>query len=221
MARRSIFPMSFANLFPPGVIVVSTETDSADGALYAAEAAQIRHAVPKRRHEFTLGRLYARMALRRLGIVDFPVLAGAHREPRWPPDIAGSITHCDRFCGVAVARAPIRAIGIDAEKRGPLPSEVAPLVFTSNERQWLHGAHADNGDDWPTLIFSAKESVYKCQFPLTGAMLDFTDVEIAMTAPGAFSATINARIPGTDEVRTLRGRYGVGPDHIYTAVVVT
>lgn len=215
-------PMSFATLFPPGVIAVSTETDSPQGTLYPAEAAHVRHAVPKRRREFTLGRLYARVALRRLGIVDYPLLAGTQREPRWPPGVAGSITHCDRFCAVAVARAPIRGIGIDAETRGPLPDGVAALVYTPNEGRWLESAQDSRAGDWAKLIFSAKESVYKCQFPLTGVALDFPDVEIVpATAPGEFVATISDAKPVPAELRILHGRFAFGADHVYTTVIVT
>lgn len=213
--------MSFARLFPPGVVAVSTETDTPEGIPYAAEAAQVRNAVAKRRREFMLGRLYARAALRRLGIVDFPLLAGAQREPRWPPGVTGSITHCDGFCGVAVARAPIRGIGIDAETRAPIPSGVAMLIYTSSERGWLSAARHGRPDDWAKLIFSAKESAYKCQFPLTGMALDFPDVEITLdTNRGEFSARISGAKPVPADLRLLRGRFAIGADHVYTAVIV-
>lgn len=213
--------MNFADIFPSDVIAVSTETDVPEGALYAAEAAQVRNAVAKRQDEFTVGRLYARMALRRLGVADQPLLAGPQRDPKWPPGIVGSITHCVGFCGVAAARAPIRAIGIDAETRGPLPNGVEALVLTPSERRWLEAVSKERPGDWPKLFFSAKESAYKSQFPLTGLVLDFPDVEIAFgSAPGEFVATISEAKPVLAELRTLRGRYTVGMERVYTAVIV-
>lgn len=212
--------MNFASLFPPGVVAVSSETDAPEGTLFDAEAALVRNAVAKRVREFTLGRLYARMALRRLGVEQGPLLAGPQREPRWPPGVAGSITHCDGFCGVAVARAPIRGIGVDAEKRGPLPDGVAGLVHTPAERRWLETA-SGNTADWAMLYFSAKESAYKCQFPLTGIVLEFTDIEITLdNIPGGFIATLRGPGDIPPELRTLRGRFAVGAAHVYTAVIL-
>ena len=210
--------MTFNSLFPAAVVVVSTETDRLAGELHPQEAEPIRHAVAKRRDEFTLGRLCARDALARLGIRNFPLLMGPNREPRWPPGVAGSITHCEGFCGVAVARAPIRAIGIDAETRAPLPAEIVQLVFTPDERRRLTGyLHPEA----PKLIFSAKESVYKCQFPLIALPLDFAEVEILLNEEaGEFVAEIHAHIKTPPDLRVLRGRFAIGADHVYTAVVL-
>lgn len=213
--------MNFASLFPPGVVAVSSETDVPEGTLFDAEAALVRSAVAKRVREFSLGRLYAHMALRRLGMDDGPVLAGAHREPRWPPGVVGSITHCDGFCGVAVARAPIRGIGVDAERRGPLPDGVSGLIHTPAERRWLETAATGNAADWAVLCFSAKESAYKCQFPFAGLLLEFTDIEITLgDTPGEFIANIYGPGDMPAELRILRGRYAIGVDHIYTAVIL-
>lgn len=213
--------MNFASLFPPGVVVVSSETDVPEGTLFDTEAALVRNAVAKRVREFTLGRLYAHMALRRLGMEDGPLLAGSHREPRWPAGVAGSITHCDGFCGVAVARAPTRSIGVDAEQRAPLPDGITTLIHTPAERRWLQTASTVDAADWAVLCFSAKESAYKCQFPLTGFLLEFTDIEIALSGtPGEFVATINGPGDMPTELRTLRGRFAVGTHHIYTAVIL-
>lgn len=213
--------MRFANLFPAGVVVVSTETDVPAGALYDAEATQVRNAVAKRQHEFTVGRLYARIALRQLGVTDYPLLSGAQREPLWPPGVVGSITHCDRFCGVAAARAPIRAIGIDAETRDPMPHGIEELIYLPRERRWLDTARNGDASDWPKLVFSAKESVYKCLFPLTGVLLDFRDVEITVAASsGDFTATVNDAKPLPPTLHTLRGRYVISADHVYTAVII-
>lgn len=211
--------MSFSDLFPGAVVAVSTETDRLTGALYPQEAEHIRHAIAKRRDEFTLGRLCAREALGRAGIQDFPLRVGPNREPRWPPGITGSITHCDGFCGVALARAPIRAIGIDAETRAPLPAEIFDLVFLPDEKRQLAMHRLPEA---AKLIFSAKESIYKCQFPLAALPLDFADVEIKLDEQaGGFSAKINASMPVPPGLRIIHGRFAMSPSHVYTAVVLS
>lgn len=211
-------PMSFNSLFSGAVVAVSTETDRLAGELHPHESESVRHAVAKRRDEFTLGRLCAREALARIGIRNFPLLVGPSREPRWPPDVTGSITHCEGFCGVAVARAPVRAIGIDAEIRAPLPAEIMELVFTPDERRRLPGYTYPEA---AKLIFSAKESVYKCLFPLIALPLDFAEVEILLDEKaGEFVAQIQAQINTPPDLRVLRGRFAIGAGHVYTAVVL-
>jgi len=210
--------MNFSSLFPAAVVAVSTETDRLTGVLHPHEVENIRHTVAKRRDEFTLGRLCAREALARLGIQRFPLLVGPNREPRWPPGVTGSITHCEGFCGVAVARAPIRAIGIDAETRAPLPAEIMELVCTPDERRRLtRYAHPEAAK----LIFSAKESVYKCQFPLIALPLDFAEVEITLDEEaGEFVAEIHTQIRTPSDLRVFRGRFAISAGHVYTAVVL-
>lgn len=211
--------MSFISLFPAPVVAVSTETDRLVGVLHAQETEHIRRAAPKRRDEFTLGRLCAREALERLGIRRYPLLVGPSREPRWPPGITGSITHCERFCGVAVARAPIRSIGVDAETRAPLPVEIMDIVLTPDEQRRLARRAPPES---AKLIFSAKESVYKCLFPLVALPLDFADVEITLDeGSGEFIARIHARIQAPSDLRVLRGRFAIGTGHVYTAVVLS
>ena len=48
----------------------------------------------KRLKEFSVGRKCARNALSHLGFNDPPILIGTNREPIWPKNICGSITHC-------------------------------------------------------------------------------------------------------------------------------
>ncbi len=54
-------------------------------------------------------------------------------------------------------------------------------------------AAADPGVSWDRLLFSAKESVYKAWFPLTGQWLGFPDARIAVQADGTFFARL--RVP--------------------------
>src|SRR5258708_8108427 len=89
--------------------VLTVEADEAcwRGSLLSLEESLVAKAVPKRRREFTAGRNCARRALAQLGYPDFALLAGSHGQPLWPPGIAGSITHCDDYCAVAVAPVSI------------------------------------------------------------------------------------------------------------------
>jgi 4'-phosphopantetheinyl transferase EntD len=76
---------------------------------------------------------------------------------------------------------------------------------------------------WPTLFFSAKESVYKAWFPLKKRWLDFTDAEVCFdSANETFVARLAAAAkPAADKDLTIvRGRFATNADHVMTAVVV-
>ncbi|MEX0836688.1 MAG: 4'-phosphopantetheinyl transferase superfamily protein, partial [Gemmatimonadota bacterium] len=178
------------------------------------EAEAIARAVPKRRTEFARGRACAREALRRAGcgveasvgapdssgFVEIPV--GASRAPVWPEGFTGSITHCDGFVAAVVARTGVlRGIGLDAEPDRPLPDGVAAQVLTPEEQ-------ASPPDSLHDIVrFSAKESIHKAVFPLTGVWLDFLDVALELD-DGAFRArpAAGARVT-TPVLDGLAGRY--------------
>ncbi|POX52115.1 4'-phosphopantetheinyl transferase [Streptomyces sp. Ru72] len=159
--------------------------------LYPEEEAVIGRAVDKRRREFTAVRACARHAMEKLGVPPQPVLPGERGAPRWPDGLIGSMTHCDGYCAAALVRAgELASLGIDAEPHDRLPDGVLDAVALPAERTRLRGlAHSRSSVHWDRLLFSAKESVYKAWFPLTGEWLDFleADVEIdpgiALPAP--------------------------------------
>ncbi|MFD6889358.1 nuclear transport factor 2 family protein [Streptomyces sp. NPDC059957] len=173
-----------ASLAPQGVAVAAL--DSGTGRLpplYPEEEHAVRAAVDHRRREFALGRHSARLALGGLGVAPTPIRRGAAGSPVWPPGVVGSITHAGGVCAAAVApAADVAGIGIDIEPAQPLPHEVLDLVCTPGERHQLPpGASALL---FAKVVFSAKESVYKVLYPLTGRFWDFHDVELALDLPG-------------------------------------
>jgi 4'-phosphopantetheinyl transferase EntD len=134
----------------------------------------------------------------------------------------GSLTHCPGYRAAAVGwRRLHRGIGIDAEPSVPLPAEVLTMIADPLERARL--AQLLNDDStvpWDRLLFSAKESVYKAQFPLTAQWLDFCDVRVIIDPAGGFSAQV--RVPasnGTPDVDRLHGRWAVLEGILATAVV--
>jgi len=180
-------------LFDNCVHTVSSTAEVSEDVLYSEEASLIGRAVPKRRREFATGRQLAREALAHLGVEGFPLLRGDDRAPVWPDGIVGSITHCKGFCGVAVARTQqVTSLGVDVEIAEPLDPELLPIVCTAREL-----ARLDRGSELQPglvakIIFSAKESVFKCVYTLTGTFLDFQDCEIIVHfEQGTFSIRFN------------------------------
>jgi 4'-phosphopantetheinyl transferase EntD len=165
----------------PGVVIWESSLCESDEPIYPEEIALISGCVEKRRREFATSRRCARKALAALGITDFPVLTGRDRSPIWPPGVVGAITHTDGcpngYCGVAVAYNRLTSgLGIDAEPRLPLPSELWPWVLDEQERRDAlstaePGIHA-------RVVFSAKETTYKALHAILKQFLEFSDVHI-------------------------------------------
>src|SRR5262245_34936623 len=159
---------------------------------YLSEAVSVRRAVPKRRRDFAAGRAAARSALAALGVASVAVPVGVGGAPQWPMGIVGSIAHCPGCCVAAVAFASACAsLGLDVERAVPLPSELVPMVCTPAERVGLTQVPTVAGCDAAKLVFSAKESVYKALYPLTGAFLEFDDVCLLIDpSAGRFAASV-------------------------------
>jgi len=199
----------FTDLLPADVAVAEWAADDTGDELHPAEEACVRGALPKRRREFAAGRACARRALRRLGIRDVPLLPGPTRSPLWPAGIVGSITHCSNYVAAAVARSDrLSGIGIDAEPAVPLSPRVVAMVCTPHEI--ARSRDLPPGVAWSKLLFSAKESFYKCYHPHTGFFLDFLDVELDIQpATAHFRARlIRADAPSICGRRQLEGRFG-------------
>jgi 4'-phosphopantetheinyl transferase EntD len=203
----------------PESVAVSEAIGAADAEpLWGEEEEAVRSAVEKRRREFTLGRTCARRALSILGHPPVAIPVADHRQPAWPAGIVGSITHCPAYCAAAIARAAeVAAIGIDAEVDAPLPPGVSDVVLTDGERSRV--AALGGGANWDRVLFSAKESVFKAWFPVSGRWLDFGDAEVVFDARlSSFSARV--AIPDRSIGPLFHGRYAVASGVVLTAVVV-
>jgi len=202
-------------LLPPQVASSALRDDDLAGRLLPEEAALLGRACGERQREFTAGRHCARQALSRFGVEPGPILRGPRREPVWPAEIVGSITHCRGYRAAAVGRATeVKTIGIDAEPHEPLPAGVANYVLGDAERAWLTRAPA--GIHWDRLMFSAKESVYKAWFPLTGKWLGFDDAIVSVDPDtGTFAAEL---LTACRSVTGFSGRFLVADGLVLTAI---
>lgn len=180
------------------------------------EEATLARAVEKRRREFALGRQCARAALGRLGFPPVSILPGPKRQPMWPAGVVGSITHCSGYCAAALARrADLPGLGIDAELARPLSEGVVERIARPEEREWVATQPA-SGTPWEMLLFSAKESVYKAWFPMTGTWLGFEDVRIDVDAAAQSFAAYLTCAGGP---RVFHGRYRIHEGRILTAAI--
>jgi 4'-phosphopantetheinyl transferase EntD len=174
--------------------------------------------------EFAAGRLCARRLLAEFGILDFPVKAAEDRQPLWPESLVGSITHTAGFCAAVVAeRRHLRAIGIDCEVVGSVKAQVWRSICLPQEVLWLHSLPDPEQAAAATLIFSAKEAFYKCQYPLVRERLNFHDANVEVLdwglSSGTFRLHANRRIALADHAALpLQGRY-LFHEHFVTAAI--
>ena len=180
------------SLFPAGAVAAELRTPGDPELLLPTEAAHLARAVPARRQQFAAGRLCARRALAQFGIEDFPLRPADDRQPIWPPSLVGSITHTAGFCAAVVAeRARILALGLDTEVVGDVNVEIWPSICTPAELAWVESRPAALRAAAVTLIFSAKEAFYKCQYPLVGEALNFHDVRIEAVQWGGSAGVLH------------------------------
>lgn len=207
METGTILAEAILAMTPPGVACAVHGIDCAHEPLWPAELAAAAGMGDKRRREFSAGRHCARLALSRLGHPPAALPVGPGRAPVWPAGFIGSISHTDELAiAVAARQAEIRSLGIDLESADPLGAELLELVCRDEELAALtaSGLEVQHG---AKLIFSAKESIYKCLWPLTGVFLEFQAIGIRLDPlEHRFSAYgEDPRIAAT--LAMTRGRY--------------
>jgi 4'-phosphopantetheinyl transferase EntD len=206
-------------LFPAGVVAVELTTVAPRTVLTASELASISHCAQKRIDDFTRGRACAHRGLCELGLREVSLLAGERREPLWPPDVIGSITHTTGFAAAVVGRRKeIEALGIDCEVVDSVGEDLWERICTPGEQERLGQLPEAQAREQAALIFAAKEAFYKCQFPVSREWVGFEDVSIE-TAAGSFRIVPQGHLPVTaDWVAALVGRYQFRGPWVVTGV---
>lgn len=145
----------------------------------------------KRCSDYLAGRLAAKAAIchflqcseEQCG--NFQVKSNHVRLPLFPPQFVGSISHTSNLALAAVANCgSIKSIGIDIEQ---LISEdsyesVKKQVLTNNEIVRLSQFPLSKLATL-TLIFSAKESLFKCLYPQVNRFFDFNTAMVTSIEP--------------------------------------
>ncbi len=147
----------------------------------------IERSVRKRQAEFFFGRLAARGAMERAGLEPHVARArievGASRQPLWPQDVVGSISHTAGIAAAAVVSSrAYRGIGIDVEQivSARTRAAVLDMVLNDEEAQRLEASPGPMTlDEKVTLAFSAKESLFKAAFGSVGRYFDFSAARVS------------------------------------------
>lgn len=212
--------ISLENLFPPQVSCVFSDCPPDTVELLPDETGATRAMQAGRLREFAHGRGCAREALSRIGYSECPVPVGNDREPLWPEGVVGSISHSgDRAAAVVVQQADCRGIGVDLEINEPLDPSLLSMLCRPEELDRI--AESPEAGARTKLIFSAKESVFKCIWPAVHRFVDFDEIEIRFDDAGrSYSVKPHSdKLPG-DLIRQIRGRYAQTPSLIVTGAYI-
>ena len=94
--------------------------------------------------------------------------------------VIGSISHCETMCIVAVTKlsnSRLKSLGIDVEPNRSIGSDLTKQIASDKEISQLLDSRLGFGKS-ARLLFSAKEAIYKCLFPITNKFLEFTDIDV-------------------------------------------
>jgi enterobactin synthetase component D len=198
----------------------------ADGSVPEAPGVQVpddlANATPKRRAEYVAGRWCATRAIRALDPSFDGVVDREGRAPRWPAGFVGSITHADGFAWAAAARAgDALGVGIDAEnapRRDRLQALRARVVADGDSPPPPAGDEATH----LALLFSAKESVFKCLHPIVGITFWYEAAAVRFDHEArAFRVTLRADLgAGFARGTTIDGVFDVAGARALTAIVL-
>lgn len=172
----------------------------------------------KRKAEYLAGRVCAKKALSKLGILTLPI-SQQDRSPLWPEHCIGSITHSHHVAASIVAKANYWiTLGLDIEL---LLSEQRSKKLSShilNEKEF--DLVKDDISLFVTLAFSIKESLFKALFPITKKYFYFHDAEI-MTWDDSGEVTLKLLVDLSNEWKkgtTIKGVYCLREGYIWSMV---
>lgn len=203
-----------AALFDQPVAVGVTDPRATQPPALGDEAAHLGQALAARQLEFAAGRAAARAAMAQLGVPARPIPAAKDRSPVWPPGLSGSISHTKYLCA-AVLTTGGRSLGLDIEQDTPLSRGLLTTICSDAEQRRIVGADQLS---LAKLVFSAKEAVYKAQYPLTKMLFGFDHIDITLDRPAkAFTATFLKPAGAFATGDMLQGRFGKTEGHLVTA----
>lgn len=125
-----------------------------------------------RKDEFLLGRVCASKAHEmHFGAELLSLPIHENRSPKWPEKVVGSITHNQFWVGAAVSKSKsLLGVGIDFEVMGRAKLELARYIRSPED---LQSHQSLNDNELLTLVFSAKESLYKALYPSINCFFGF------------------------------------------------
>lgn len=182
----------------------------------------------KRKAEYLAGRQVALCLFKYSGLNEFSLARNDNGAPGWPPDYVGSISHtADVAVAILACKQQHQIAGIDVENifDTNMLNQVKSYITTDNEfvniRDKLSAAELTD-EQLGTLIFSAKESLFKALNPVVNMFFDFSAAVITdiKTMDGLFTIRLTRDLgEHWSENTTLRGRYLFAKGKVLTLLI--
>ncbi len=180
----------------------------------------LKKAVKGRQSEFVAARACAKKAMESLGLEGL-VGFGQDRKPLWPKGVVGSITHSRTLAIACVAPSDlVTSIGIDCELI------MTKEKFDSLSRQLATDADlklfdGQSDDLIATIIFSAKESLYKLINPLCDKFFGFEHASVRSIRKDSFDVELHSELDELKGFNSLyTGHYKVIKNQVVTALIL-
>lgn len=215
---------SFRLLLPGWVhtYILSTKAEVSPTWLRNPVPTSLHAASAKRQRDFLAGRFCAMRALQSAGLVPIQEIGIAESGlPRWPDGWTGSISHSKGIAVAAVANKTLCcALGIDVEERidQHIANEISSQISSPEELLLLDTFELPTA---LTIIFSAKESLYKALYPFANRFFDFSAARVS-----GFSETM-LHLSLTENWSALWPKdtwipvqYTIVREHVFTAVCI-
>ena len=211
---RGSFPFVFYSDSHDGIIGLMRIVNDLD-SLDLMDCEFLERSQGRAARAFVSGRLCVRALQKQLDIDEFRLPPGDF-GPIWPRGLVGSISHSRELVAATILR-DAESVGIDIEKQGRLKVGAVRRVATRRER----GRYSKIANfDW-TLLFSAKESIFKAVSPLVSRYIGFQEIEISLDLTNqSFSVSYLGDHIEKELFRRSRGQWGKVTDHLITVVTV-
>ncbi|MCP4751115.1 MAG: 4'-phosphopantetheinyl transferase superfamily protein [Proteobacteria bacterium] len=177
-----------------------------------------------RRTEFFSGRRCAHQAMTMAGFPNLPILRDYDRSPVWPLTLVGSITHGSSLAAAIVRKphAGLLGLGIDIED---LSREIRTKITRHTLTPWEIDRWSDANACFnreARIIFSIKETIYKCFHPVNKVYLGFHDAEVTDLDESRFQARL-LKNPFLDPTRmpiVFEGKVAIHKNIVFTALQI-
>lgn len=177
---------------------------------------RIRRSVRKRQYEFIAGRLCAQVVCKELNDKRNIINQCPHGRPIWPPGIVGSISHSSQIAVCAASQnKKIKAIGIDSEivtNDDKIISSIKNLVMVKNEESLI-----EKFEDY-FLIFSLKESLFKCLNPFSNLIFDFKEIKVSEINKKKGLTCLKFCSTGKFPARMYCGWFSIVNNHVHSCI---
>lgn len=153
----------------------------------------------------------------------FPVLKNEDRSPSWPKTVKGTITH-DSDIAAALVLKPntnFKGIGMDIEdlKRKLNVGVIRHILTPQEQKKWNSNPKQLSVET--RIIFSIKEAIFKCFYPLNKIYLGFHDAEVSDLQNNTFEGKVFKHSTEISSVRPLlvEGKFFVHNNKVMAAVL--